>query len=48
MVDIIVYGGGFQAVAAVAKAAKNVLNKLRLVIRTYTVSKSGEITAIIE
>ena len=39
MADIIVYGGGFQAVSAAAKAANNALSKSVLVIVPYPVSK---------
>lgn len=46
MADIIVYGGGFQAVAAAAKAANNVLNKSVLVVVPYPVSKLGGIATV--
>lgn len=43
MADIIVYGGGFQAVAA---AANNALRKSGLVIVPYPVSKLGGIATV--
>lgn len=46
MADIIVYGGGFQAVAAAAKAANNALSKSVLVIVPYPVSKLGGIATV--
>ena len=46
MPDIIVYGGGFQAVAAAAKAANNAPNKTILVVVPYPVDKLGGIATI--
>ena len=46
MADILVYGGGFQAVAAAAKAANNALTKSVLVVVPSPVPKLGDIATI--
>lgn len=46
MADIIIYGGGFAAVAAAAKAANNAPNKTVLLVAPYPTAKLGGIATI--
>ena len=46
MADILIYGEGFQAVAAAAKAANNALTKSILVVVPSPVPKLGGIATI--
>lgn len=46
MSDIIIYGGGFSAIAAAAKAANNAPNKTVLLVAPYPTAKLGGIATI--